>query len=114
MVVRHSEPARVICGLSFLPAAGNMVSRQLSILVVAALAAVVCADDAYKTEDGVLVLNKGNFAAALEQYEHVLVEFCELHKRFILESILPFDSEPLSFIVLHLGISVAENHSLNH
>lgn len=40
-----------------------------------ASAKVYC--DEIKEEEGVLVLNKSNFKTAIEENEHVLVEFCE-------------------------------------
>lgn len=54
-----------------------MFGRVLSWLAVLALVAFVSADEAIKTEEGVLVLTKDNFEDALSQNEFILVEFCE-------------------------------------
>lgn len=50
-----------------------MISKifVLTILFVAAFA------DEFKEEDGVLVLSKDTFDAAIEKYEFVLAEFCK-------------------------------------
>lgn len=45
--------------------------------VVLVAVGVVRADEEIKTDEGVIVLTKGNYAKVLEDNQHVLVEFCK-------------------------------------
>ena len=69
----------------------------LTLLVVAAFA------DDFKEEDGVLVLTKDTFDAAIEKHEYVLAEFCEFCvslKIFRVKKIILFlKSNPVYFTV---------------
>ena len=49
--------------------------RLFVVCFVAALAAVAPAAE-YKDDEGVLVLTKDDFDAAIEEFQYVLVEFC--------------------------------------
>jgi len=52
----------------------------LSLALVAALSSslLVLADEEIKTDEGVLVLTKGNYQKAVDTYAFLLVEFCKL------------------------------------
>ena len=47
-----------------------------ALLVLLAVAASCLAGD-YEVDDGVLVLTKDTFEGAINEYDHVLVEFCK-------------------------------------
>ncbi len=51
----------------------------LSVVVVVLISVVVAGDEdatEVKTDEGVLVLTKGNYAKVLEDNQYVLVDFC--------------------------------------
>ena len=52
-----------------------LMKMQSSILVLLLVTFASCED--YKSEEDVLVLTDDNIGAALEEFEHILVEFCK-------------------------------------
>lgn len=63
-----------------------MTAKCSAVLPIGVLVAAVvlgAASTEYKEEDGVLVLTKDTFDKAIEQFQHVLVEFCKCLLRCI-------------------------------
>lgn len=52
-------------------------------VLVAAVVLGAASSTEYKEEDGVLVLTKDTFDKAIEEFQHVLVEFCECRRRCV-------------------------------
>ena len=52
--------------------------RKMKILLLLAALSTVCLAGDYEVDEGVLVLTKDTFSAAVEEHAFLLVEFCKL------------------------------------